>query len=521
MHYEFNLSSKIDLPRSHPNRFRLMFSPLFAAKKHALMRSKTRFKVAAQLLFVLFLPVMGPNVSARAQGPDPDRDQLLNGLRVLYLPQPGDGKVSLQLRIHSGAAFDPAGKSGLMTLLADSLFPETESNQFFEDELGGSLKVWTDYDSINIVATGNASEVGRMLDAFSSALGGPRTAGRDTELTDETFARLKAVRIDAAKTKTPAQLADEAVARRLLDQFPYGRPLAGTPETLAPIDRHDLNFARDRFLNPNNATLIVGGTFDKGRMARLLRQNLGLWRKSDRVVPSTFRQPDPPDARVLILEGTGTEVRLAVRGVSRSDADYPASMVLAALVQNRLGSLAATAPGKRIGFSRFQAHVLPGIVMMGGTVEPAAAGSAFKEVWEQAVQPLMASAASAAELDTAKNSARTALAERQGTVPGAGGLWLDMDTFKLSDPTRQLNAINAVTAADIQKLANRLFKDAPFARVVLGKVETVKPAIEQAGFTVEVPAAKPAATPSGPTAKPTDPAASPVNPAAGSAPKNP
>lgn len=488
------------------------------------MRSKTRFKVAAQLLFVLFLSVLGPNVTVRAQGPDPDRDQLLNGLRVIYLPQPGDGKVSLQLRIHSGAAFDPAGKSGLMTLLADSLFPETESNQFFEDELGGSLKVWTDYDSINVVATSNANEVGRMLDAFRSALGEPRTAGRDTELTEETFARLKAVRVDAAKTKTSAQLADEAIARRLLDQFPYGRPLAGTPETLAPIDRHDLNFARDRFLNPNNATLVVGGTFDKSRMARLLRQNLGLWRKSDRVVPSTFRQPDPPDARVLILEGAGTEVRLAVRGVSRSDADYPASMVLAALVQNRVGSLAATAPGKRISFSRFQAHVLPGIVMMGGTVEPAAAGTAFKEVWEQAVQPLMASAPSAAELDTAKNSARTALAERQGTGPGAGGLWLDMDTFKLSDPTRQLNAINAVTAADIQKLANRLFKDAPFARVVLGNAETVKSGIEQAGFAVEVPAAAPilpAVAPTTTPAKQAIPAASPVNPSSGSAPKNP
>ena len=159
------------------------------------MRPKTSLKVAAQLAFVLLLTTLLPGFCVCAQGADPDRDQLLNGLRVIYLPQPGAGKVSLQLRIHSGAAFDPAGKSGLMTLLANSLFPEAESAQFFEDELGGSLKVTTDYDSINIIATGNANEVGRMLDAFRSALG-------DTPPTDEAFARLKAQLIAAAKARS-------------------------------------------------------------------------------------------------------------------------------------------------------------------------------------------------------------------------------------------------------------------------------------------------------------------------------
>jgi zinc protease len=477
------------------------------------MRPKISLKVAAQLVLLLFLPALMPGFGAHAQGADPDRDQLLNGLRVIYLPQPGAAKVSLQLRIHSGAAFDPAGKSGLMTLLADGLFPESETNQFFEDELGGSLKVTTDYDSINIVATGNVNEIGRMLDAFRSAL-------VDNQLSPEAFARLKTQRIDAAKVKTPSQLADEAIALRLLDQFPYGRPMAGTPETIAPIDQIELNVARDKFLNPNNATLIVGGAFDKTRVAKLLRQDLGLWRKSDRVVPSTFRQPDPPDPRVLLIDGPGTEVRMAVRGVARADADYPASMVLAALIQNRIGSMAGTAPGKRISFSNFEAHVLPGIVVMGGTVEPATAGTAYKEVWEQAVSPLMSVAPAAADLEAAKAKARAVLNERQGTVPGAGGLWLDLDTFKLSaDPAKQLNAINAVTAADIQRVAMRLFKDAAVARVVLGDSKSLTPAIEQAGFKVEVRAAPvPVANPALPT---TAPAKAPTGSPANAAPKNP
>ena len=48
-----------------------------------------------------------------AQTPEPQADQLLNGLRILLWSRPGDQTVVLKLRIHSGAAFDTAGKAGM------------------------------------------------------------------------------------------------------------------------------------------------------------------------------------------------------------------------------------------------------------------------------------------------------------------------------------------------------------------------------------------------------------------------
>src|SRR5215212_996333 len=47
----------------------------------------------------------------------PEREQLLNGLRLLFWLKPGDPEVILKLRINSGGAFDLAGKSGQMALL--------------------------------------------------------------------------------------------------------------------------------------------------------------------------------------------------------------------------------------------------------------------------------------------------------------------------------------------------------------------------------------------------------------------
>ena len=57
---------------------------------------------------------------ASAQVPmEPEHARLLNGLRVLIWSRPGDQDVLLKLRVHSGAAFDLAGKAGSMALLGD------------------------------------------------------------------------------------------------------------------------------------------------------------------------------------------------------------------------------------------------------------------------------------------------------------------------------------------------------------------------------------------------------------------
>src|ERR1051325_4333840 len=70
----------------------------------------------AILLFVLPLHAQ--------TGAEPEREQLLNGLRLLLWPKPGSPEVILKLRINSGAAFDLTGKSGEMALLGDLLFPD-------------------------------------------------------------------------------------------------------------------------------------------------------------------------------------------------------------------------------------------------------------------------------------------------------------------------------------------------------------------------------------------------------------
>src|ERR1700730_17911427 len=187
------------------------------------------------LIVMLWCLALGslPRVSL-AQTPEPQRERLLNGLRILLWSRPGDQKVLLKLRIHSGAAFDTAGKAGTMALLGDVLFPDAATHDYFTQEIGGRLDVETDHDALTITLQGRATEYDRIVDILRAALVG-------TALSPENVAKVRDARLKGLSTTKPSasDIADQAIADRLLGTFPYAKPVGGTADSLARIERSD------------------------------------------------------------------------------------------------------------------------------------------------------------------------------------------------------------------------------------------------------------------------------------------
>ena len=415
--------------------------------------------------------------SASAQVPmEPEHARLLNGLRVLIWSRPGDQDVLLKLRVHSGAAFDLAGKAGSMALLGDILFPDATAREYFT-EMQGRLNVTTDYDSLTITMQGRAHEFERIVEIL-------RTALVTTQLTPENVAKVRDGRIKVLKETSisPTMLADRAIAARLFGDFPYGRPSGGTVESLERVERADLIFARERFLSPNNATLTIIGGIQANRAMRALRQLLGVWRKSEKLVPATFKQPTVPDARTLIVNAPAdqsVEVRLAVRGLSRQDADAPAAAVLAVVARQRWTSLIPELARSPV-YVRHGALALPGIFVMGASVDTVLAGKTLSSA-KEVMRSLASSPVTAAELEQARNELVTLAGNELAKPDGVADAWLDGDTYGLPSVAERMRALNGVTAADIQRVATRLLHDGAFASVVLGNSEVVKAQIERYG----------------------------------------
>jgi len=417
----------------------------------------------------LCLVVAAIPIGANSQTlPEPTREQLLNGLDVLFWQRNGESNVFLELRVHSGAAFDLAGKGGTMALLGDILFPDPSTREYVAEELGGRLEVRTDYDAIDITISGKASEFERMVEFL-------RTALVTTQLTPENVARAREFRIKQMNSapRSASEIADNAIAARLFGRFPYGHPTAGSLETVMRVDRADLLLARERFLNPDTSTLVVIGGIEKARAMRGLRQLLGQWRKGDQVVPATFQPPDAPDVRVLVVNQNGlanAEVRLAVRGLARADRDCAAVLLLASIARDRWRT---AMPETASGFVRHEAHALPGMFLIGASVPPASAPKVLSAAHDL-MSSLVNAPPSPSEVEGARNDAIADLTRQSSQTESIADTWLDNESYKLPSFSDQTNAVRTLTALDLQRVAARLFKGANVASVVVGNSDQLK-----------------------------------------------
>jgi zinc protease len=348
--------------------------------------------------------------------------------------------------------------------MSDLLFPDPTTREYIGDELGGKLDVSTSHDSIDVVLSARASEFERLVELLRTALTG-------NAFTQEDFLRVRDARVKIAEQSgiSPSTVADRAISARLFGSFPYAQQPGGTPESLARIAKGDVIQARERFLNPNNSTLVVTGDMDPDRVMRALRQLLGGWRKSEIIVPSTFRQPSPPDDRVLIVNIPGSssaEFRMAVRGVARSDKDFYSAEVLAEVLKNRMQATSAVF-AKGPTFARNRSFVLPGVMIMGGAMPTAAARDAVSTS-RRVVESVISGPVSPEEFARASSAVMADYQARMATPAGQVARWLDGITYNLQSVETERSAFEALTPQDVQKLAARLFGKVPVAIVLAG-----------------------------------------------------
>ncbi|HUF03607.1 MAG TPA: insulinase family protein [Aridibacter sp.] len=281
-----------------------------------------------------------------AQDGMPDRprsEKLLNELDVVIWSTAGTDRVTVRLRIHNGAAYDPRGKAGTFALLGDILFPEQGVRDYFREDLDGDVTVEVTYDYVEVTGTARADEFLTVLETLAPAL-------MNTEITKETTEKLKTKQLawldDAGND--PKRAVSKAAATRLFGEFPYGRPVEGTPETIRSIDFADLIYVRERFLTADNATLSIVGDVRSDYAYLAARRLMGGWKKAGTEIPATFRLPEAPlkDTETIYVEGeVGRHGAAAVESFARKHRLYHAAEILSRVIDARLRMSSADREG--------------------------------------------------------------------------------------------------------------------------------------------------------------------------------
>ncbi len=411
------------------------------------------------LKLIAFAVIFGAFIFGASAAAQPRQERLLNGLKILMWRDYNAKDVSIRLRINSGAAFDPQGKEGVMRLTADSIFPNQAAREYFRDELGGGLDVVTNYDYIEIDASGRSDTLLQLLETVAAAVS---SQSIDKEVTSKLKQELTA-EVSAAAAD-PAKIADAELRKRLFGTFPYGRPMNGSPESIAKIDFADLINAKLRFLTADNSTLAISGNFDPSFAVKASRRLFGSWAKADKTVPPTFKQPDDPPKEVQTVTVAGASnqfVRYGLRGVSRSDKDFGPAMVLARIMKERTEARSGRSKIERV-FAEMQPHVLPGAFFLGFTMPNAGIADSSLDM-TNFIKDLLSAPITDTEIAAARDEFRKEWAKND-----AATLWLDSDTFKTGDAASQAKIADAVTFADVRAVADRVAKEPVAAVIVKG-----------------------------------------------------
>ncbi|CAN5842909.1 hypothetical protein BH20ACI4_BH20ACI4_06220 [soil metagenome] len=400
-----------------------------------IIQQLVKLTITFAILFLLANP-------GAAQTGSPHEEKLLNGLRLLAWRQKGAEKVTVKLRIHSGSAFDPQNKEGVMAMFADILFPNRRQvEEFFAEDLNGSVEIVSNYDYIQITATGDKDKFLNILDTIAQAVSQP-------QIDKETTPKIKLAHLATLKEleANPAHIADLAVRKQLLGDFPYGRAQNGTSESIAKIDFVDLIFAQERFLTADNATLTITGDFKTDLANRAVRRYFGSWRKSEKIIPSTFAVAEEPKTTFATVESpseNSTEIRYAMRGLARKDKDFYASKILSDIYFNRLKEKVPAENRKSVKVE-YDDHVLPGIIIFG-------VSGLNAEENKNLMTDILSKPVTEAEFSRSKT-----FVGGKYVLANQADLWLDIETYKLGTPKEVAQQAQAVTISDVNRIAEKM-----------------------------------------------------------------
>lgn len=229
---------------------------------------------------------------------------LRNGMQVILVENHRLPIVSVRISIPTGAVHDPAGKSGVATMVSDLLTKGTATRSADDiaaaiEGVGGSLAAGAGDDFFTLQSTVLADGVGLAFELIGDVLLHASFPDEEVELTRKRL--LSALEVERS---SPEALADRFFAATMYGGHPYG--VRQTDASLQAITRDDIRSFADGNLRPQGALLVVAGDITMDRLRQLVERNLSGW--TGAVPPRSYGTPPlPHPTEVLLVHRPGSE----------------------------------------------------------------------------------------------------------------------------------------------------------------------------------------------------------------------
>jgi zinc protease len=384
-----------------------------------------------------------------------------NGLKMLLFPDPSKPTVTVNLTLFVGSRHEGYGEAGMAHLLEHMLFKGTPTHAAIPKLLqarGANFNGTTWYDRTNYYETLPASE--ENLE-FAIRLEADRMVNSNVK-GEDLKSEMTVVRNEFEQGENrPAQILSQRMMAVAYDWHNYGKATIGNRADIERVPIESLRRFYKRHYQPDNAMLIVAGSFDEAQALDLAAKYFGAIPRPERVLEETYTEEPPQDGeRMVTLRRVGdvSVVGLLYHIPSGGHPDFAPIDVLESILtpapSGRLyKSLVETRKASRVSGAAFPLHD-PGVLTLTAEVGKEIEPTAVRDTMLDGIEKVRDEGVSAEETDRAKQQL---LKQIELDAADSTRIAVDLSNWAAQGDWRLYflyrDRVEKVTPGDVQRIA--------------------------------------------------------------------
>lgn len=404
--------------------------------------------------------------------------RLTNGLTILTEHMPGLRSVSLGIWVRRGSRHETPALNGICHFIEHALFKGTHRRSAHQiaresDRLGGHLDAYTAHEITGFALKVVDTALPQAFDLLADLLANPR-------FDEEDLNREQRVIIEEMKMieDTPDELLTELFHAAYFPNHSLGRPIEGTEETVSSFDRATIANFHKRNYAPPNLVIAAAGNIKHAQLVELAGQMFGAESSGAEAVSAGPVSPQPAAPILVERKRELEQAHLIIAAPwpsAKSEDRYAASMlgtIIGGGTSSRLwqsiredrGLAYSIGAGGNtftdIGMFTIYAGTSPGHLDQVVDLSLLELRRAVREpVTSEELQLAKEQAVSSVLLSLESSSSRVGSLARQEIIHG-----------RRFAPEEIIRRIEAVTAEDVQRVAQECFTTPKLALGALGNL---------------------------------------------------
>ena len=401
---------------------------------------------------------------------------LKNGLRILTVPMEGTQTATVMVMVGVGSRYESEKQAGLSHFIEHMFFKGTQERptaQSISEELdgiGGEFNAFTSKDKTAYYAKVDGRHVGKALDVIADIFLNSKL--EQVEIDRERGPILQEL---SMYEDDPRRSVGEEFEKLLYGEHQMGRNIVGYKETIKQFARQDFVAYLKKHYVANETVICISGKFDEKEILKQLQQHFGGFEKG---AQAKFKKVSDrqvaPGVHLKFKKTDQTHLILGARAYHQNHKDRWALSLLSVILGGNMSSRLFIEVRERRGLAYFVSTSVDTYQDCGyiGTQ----AGIEHKKL-SQAIEVILNEYKKIAtekvfekELQKAKDYVRGRSVMGFEASDDVAMFFIDQEMHKekILSPKEVFAKIDAVTTADILRVAKNIFKKEKINLAIVG-----------------------------------------------------